>query len=109
MRYSLEGTVVGQTHKWALNGCSSSRELGAQYVQPHQRPKNTIPAGKKDMPLAPSTQCHVAMRESAEKNSFWLFRTATLDQDGRFQGNTSAAGAAGQNGEQQHGQLFHYT
>ena len=67
VRYSLEGTVVGQTHKWALNGCSSSRELGAQYVQPHQRPKNTIPAGKKDMPVAPSTQCHVAMRESAEK------------------------------------------
>ena len=37
VRYSLEGLVVGHTHKWALNSCSSSSELDARYVQPHQK------------------------------------------------------------------------
>ena len=39
VRCSLEGTVVGQTQKWALNGCSNSNELDARQVQPHQIPK----------------------------------------------------------------------
>ena len=49
MRYSLEGTVAGHTHKWALNGSSSSNELGARYVQLHQVP-NWPHLQEEDMP-----------------------------------------------------------
>ena len=50
-RCSLGGTVVGQTDKWALNGCSSSNELGARYVQPHQKPRRPY-LQEEDMPDA---------------------------------------------------------
>ena len=36
VRCSLAGTVVRSAMR-AYNGCTSSNELGAQYVQPHQR------------------------------------------------------------------------
>ena len=63
MRYSLEGTVVGQTQKWALNGYSISHEWGAQYVQPHQKPKWTILAGRGH---ACSLKCHDVMLHNAD-------------------------------------------
>ena len=67
MRCSLEGTVVGETHKWALNGCSSSSELGAQYMFNLTKDQRIPHLQEKDMPVASSAQCHVVMQESVEK------------------------------------------
>ena len=72
VRYSLEGTVVvGHTHKWALNGCSSSYELGAQYAQPHQKPKWPYLQGKA-MYLKPCMEhvCNAGNVPVCNKNQF---------------------------------------
>ena len=61
VRYSLEGTVVGHTHAWALNGCSNSYDLGARNVQPQQRTMKRSGPHLKTCSLEPSMihECHV--------------------------------------------------
>ena len=58
---------------------SSSSELGAQHVSPHQKPKRPH-LQEKDMPVAFICSCHVpgSKLKLQEKRSFWLFRTNAL-------------------------------
>ena len=61
VRYSLSGTVVKSCpnwHKWL----SSSSELGAQHVSPHQIPKRPH-LQEKDMPVAFICSCHVSCQK----------------------------------------------
>ena len=58
VRCSLSGTVVKSCPNWHKR-LSSSSELGAQHVSPHQKPKRPH-LQEKDMPVAFCLSCHVA-------------------------------------------------
>ena len=58
VRYPLSGTVVKSCPNWHKR-LSSSSELGAQHVSPHQKPKRPH-LQEKDMPVACCLPCHVA-------------------------------------------------
>ena len=61
MRYSLSGTVVKSCPNWHKR-LSSSSELGAQHVSPHQIPKRPH-LQEKDMPVAFICSCHVSCQK----------------------------------------------
>ena len=52
------GNVVKSSHV-GINSCSSSNELHARYVQPHQIPKRPY-LQEEDMPVAFCRSCHVS-------------------------------------------------
>jgi len=58
---------------------TSSNELGAQYVQPHQKPKRPH-LQEENMPVACCRTCHVELRKLKlqwQKRSFWQFGQAS--------------------------------
>ena len=63
----------------AFNSCTSSKELDAQYVWPHQKPKRPH-LQEKDMPVAFCRSCHVSPQrlKLQRKRSFWWFRPLSL-------------------------------
>ena len=61
VRYSLSGTVVKSCPNWHKR-LSSSSELGAQHVSPHQIPKRPH-LQEKDMPVAFICSCHVSCQK----------------------------------------------
>ena len=72
------GNVVRSRPK-ALNSCTSSNELDAQYVWPHQKPKRPH-LQEKDMPVAFCRSCHVSPQKLKlqRKRGFWWFRPLSL-------------------------------
>ena len=60
---------------------SSSSELGAQHVSPHQKPKRPH-LQEEDMPVACCLACHVSSQSwSCSKNGgFWMFGTAAHER-----------------------------
>ena len=84
-RYFPEGTVVGQTHKWALNSCSNLHELDAQLSRPHQ---NTIKRKKttpESVSLTPFMEVAAGLKEffclCDPIKRLWLFRQS-LESEG---------------------------
>ena len=78
MRYSLAGTVVKSCRN-GINSCSSSNELGAQYVWPHQTTikRKSHQTWKACACLQPfSWSCFTAKADAAEKTRFRMVSTA---------------------------------
>jgi hypothetical protein len=92
---------------------SSSNELGAQYVSPHQKPKRPH-LQEKDMPVAFICSCHVSYQklklQVQKRRSFWQFGVASLER-AQLTGIPGTSGAAGnlKMAEKQHGHLLHFT
>ena len=88
-----EGTVVGHT-TWALSGRSSSNELDAQDVWPHQIPKRPN-LQEEDMLVASWTCCIANSLGSGKKEVCGSSAgKASLEQRSGFQGFTRTARAA---------------
>ena len=106
------GTVVKSCRN-GINSCSSSNELDAQHVQPHQKQKKTH-LQEKEMPVACCRTCHVELRKLElqwQKKEFLAVQIGvTLAEmySVRFTGTAGAAGLHNKGAERK-GQLFHFT
>ena len=99
-------------HK-GIKRLSSSNELGAQHVSPHQKPKRPH-LQEKDMPVAFICSCHVSCQklemQLQKRRSFWLFGVTSLERT-QITGIPGTSGAAGDHkmAEKQYGHLLHFT
>ena len=85
VRYSLAGTVVKSCPNWHKR-LSSSSELGAQHVSPHQIPKRPH-LQEKDMPVAFISSCHVSCQKlklQVRKKKFLAVRNGFTPIDKHF-------------------------
>ena len=83
--FPSNGTVVDQA-TWAVNSCSNSNELGAQYVWPHQKPKNTTPAGKGHA-CCLLDMLHCKQLVQRQKRRFVVVRQSFTGTVWKFRGN----------------------
>ena len=98
------------THKWALNSCSSSNELGARYVQPHQKPRRPY-LQEEDMPDASK---YVNNHPNAIwcclfEKKLWLFCQSCLGKGQCTEVSQGQQGRQDKKADERQGQLFHNT
>ena len=102
---------VQVSHK-GMKRLSSSIELGAQYVSPHQKPKRPH-LQEKDMPVAFICSCHVSCQKLKlqRKRGFWWLRPHSLWKKGKMARNPGTKGPAGylEKAEKPQGHLLHFT
>ena len=93
VRYSLSGTVVKSCPNWHKR-LSSSSELGAQHVSPHQIPKRPH-LQEKDMPVAfcPLMSCCIWNAEAGVKR-FLIVRHGFTVEEMHWRGIPGTTGAA---------------
>ena len=88
VRYSLSGTVVKSCLSWHKR-LSSSIELGAQFVSPHQttikRKKHTWKACA-CLSFISCHECHKLELQRWKKLCFWLFRATSRWKSGNWRG-----------------------
>ena len=73
VRCSLGTVVRSATRAYnSYTSYTSSSELGAQYVQPHQKPKRPH-LQEKDMPVAFCRTCHVVVQKLKLQQWKWSF------------------------------------